>query len=144
MTSTKTACSKPSTCSPRSATTCREPLMLSSALTFQPGEQAGSFDWGLSLKTSTASPAKSTKFVRRDTWLLRHTAEQKYLAGIEGKALELTDSPEEAWTCLSPQRAAQVVSDFTALLGGIDEWQLVPVTLWCRADQYPKGWFCDD
>jgi hypothetical protein len=82
--------------------------------------------------------------VRRDTWLLRHTAEQKYLAGIKGKALQLTAWPEEAWTCLSPQRAAQVVSDFTALLGGIDEWQLVPVTLWCRADQYPKGWFCDD
>jgi hypothetical protein len=143
MSATNTAFSKPATCSPRSATIGKETLMLSSALTFQPHEQVGCFAWDGSLKPSTASPRKCMKFVRRDTWLLQRS-DGMYFQDIQSKALRWTAQPEAAWSCLSPQRAAQVVDDFAALFGQLSDYQLAPVTLWCRADEYPQGWFCDE
>lgn len=143
MSSTKVVCSKPATFSPPSATTCNETLKLSSALTFQPQEQVGCFDWDGSLKPSTASQRKSTKYVRRDTWMLQRDSDRLYLKGVQGKTLVWTARPENAWTCLSPQRAAQLVKDFAELFGAITSYQLVRITFWCAADQYPKGWFCD-
>lgn len=143
MIATNTACSRPAISSTRSAMTCRETLTLSCALSFQPEEQAGCFAWDGSSRPSTASPCKSMRYVRRDTWLLQRR-DGLYLQGLQGPTLQWTAQPEAAWSCLSPQRAAQVVQDFTALFGEVSDYQLVPVTLWCRVDEYPKGWFCDE
>lgn len=144
MTATSTASCKPAISSPKSQMSCNATLMISSALTFQSEEQAGCFVWDGNLKPSTASRRKSTRYVRRDTWVLKRDSDGLYLKGIEGKTLQWTAQPEAAWSCLSPQRAAQVVADFSALFGEIGEYRLQPLRLWCRANEYPNGWFCDE
>ncbi|MEB3275388.1 MAG: hypothetical protein VKM92_00320 [Cyanobacteriota bacterium] len=144
MSATSIASSTPAISSPKLPMTFSDSLMLSSALRFQPEQQVGSFAWDGSLKPSTASPGSCTKYIRRDTWVLKRNSDDLYLVGIQGKTLQWAAQPELAWSCLSPQRAAQVVADFRALFGELGDYRLVPLRLWCRADEYPKGWFCDE
>ena len=74
--------------------------------------------------TGARTPAVATGFCRR-RWLLQHPSTGRYLADVDGARVLWTSDPEQAWSCLWPQRAAQLVRGLADRLPPAERLQLV-------------------
>ena len=68
--------------------------------------------------------AVATGFCRR-RWLLQHRSTGCYLADLDGARVLWTSDLEQAWSCLWPQRAAQLVRRLADRLPPAERLQLV-------------------
>ena len=69
-------------------------------------------------------PVMASGFCRR-RWLLQHRSDGRYLADLAGDQVLWTTNAEQAWSCLWPQRAGELVRRLAERLPPIERLQLV-------------------
>jgi len=89
--------------------------------------------------TGALTPAVATGFCRR-RWVLQHRDDGRYLADLNGQRVVWTTSPEQAWSCLWPQRAVQLVRRLADRLPPTERLQLVEARFTVRPRSRCGSW----
>jgi hypothetical protein len=89
--------------------------------------------------SDSLTPVVATGFCRR-RWLLQHRVDGRYLADLASERVLWTTDPDQAWSCLWPQRAGELVRRLADRLPPAERLQLVEARYTLRAQSRSGSW----